>query len=476
MRILIVDDEKNIRESLKKYLGLESIDSDTAESGEAALSLLEEKSFDAAVLDLKLPGMSGQDLLEQIQEKGFPVPVIMISAHGQIDDAIKALKSGARDYLVKPFDPAELVIKLRSLIENKRRENLIEAESRSRGVLKQSGTRMIGVSAVMRDLSARIDKLAASDVTVLITGESGTGKEIAAREIHNRSPNSTEPFAAVNIGGIHESLMESELFGHEKGAFTGAAGRRQGLFELAGRGSIFLDEIGEMPMSLQVKLLRVLQERKIRRLGGIIDIPVTARIISATNRDVEALVREGKFREDLYYRLNVFRIALPPLRERRGDIPPLAEFLAGKLCSRMGRSLRTFSPAAMDKLLSYDFPGNIRELENILERALIFCESPVIESADIDIRETALVPVKVSPPDTVVPAASPAVSAQTEASGPPPPVSRPESLEAIEKAAILAALERCGGNRTRAAEELGITRKTILNKLKTYGMEDEGNG
>jgi two-component system response regulator AtoC len=465
MRILIVDDEKNIRESLKKYLSLESIDSDAAASGEEALVLLEEKSFDAAVLDLRLPGMSGLELLEQIQDKGFPVPVIMISAHGQIADAVNALKSGARDYLSKPVDPVELIIKLNSLIDNRRRENVIETETRRRSAGKPETQKpgMIGKSPAIRSLSAQIDKLAATDVTVLITGESGAGKEVAAREIHRCSPNCKEPFAAVNIGGIHESLMESELFGHEKGSFTGAATRRQGLFELAGRGSIFLDEIGEMPMILQVKLLRVLQERKIRRLGGITDIPVNARIISATNRDVEALVREGKFREDLYYRLNVFRIRLPPLRERREDIPLLVEFLLDKLCSRMGRPLRSLSPAAWEKLLAYDFPGNVRELENILERALIFCEGTMIEGGDIDIH----VPVKQE------------TNASTDTADPQlidtaqsvPMETGPAALEDIEKNAILAALTRCGGNRTRAAEELGITRKTILNKLKTYGLE-----
>jgi two-component system response regulator AtoC len=453
MKVLIVDDEKNIRESLKKYLRLESIEASGTETAEAALDLLEEESFDALVTDLKLPGSSGQALLETVQEKGFPVPVIMISAHGQIEDAVKALKAGARDYLVKPFDPAELIIKLRSLVENRRRENLIETETRSRRLLKsKSSGGMIGESGVMRSLSASIDKLAASDVTVLITGESGTGKEVAAREIHNRGPNRAEPFAAVNIGGIHDTLMESELFGHEKGSFTGALGRRQGLFELAGRGVIFLDEIGEMPMPLQVKLLRVLQERKIRRLGGDTDIPVNARIVSATNQDVEALVREGKFREDLYYRLNVFRLRMPPLRERRGDIPQLADYLLDKLCSRMGRSRRALAPAALERLLGYDFPGNVRELENILERALIFCEGPEIAPCDIDIHAPPF--VSTPPPGETAPAAD-----------------SPQSLEDIEKNAILQALERCDGNRTKAAEKLGITRKTIMNKLRGYGIE-----
>jgi two-component system response regulator AtoC len=454
MQVLIVDDERNIRESLRKYLRLEAIDSKSAETGEAAVSLLERDVFDAVILDLKLPGMSGQELLEWILSRGIPVPVIMISAHGQIADAVSALKAGAKDYLVKPFDPAELIIKLKDLVENRRRENMIEAVRRS----ESHESVLVGDTPAMRKLSAQIDKIAGSDVTVMISGESGTGKEVAAREIHRRGPRSTEPFAAVNIGGIHEGLMESELFGHEKGAFTGAAARKQGLFELAGRGTIFLDEIGEMPMPLQVKLLRVLQERKIRRLGGIVDIPVNARIVSATNRDVEALVREGRFREDLYYRLNVFRISLPPLRERRGDIPLLADHLLKKLAFRMGKGVYSLSPEAGDKLAGYNFPGNIRELENILERALIYCDGKEIHSGDIDLHEEG------------------AVSAAAAVSGTAAGILRDgSSLGDIERQAIVEALERWNGNRTRAAQELGISRKTILNKIKAYGLKRTGD-
>jgi two-component system response regulator AtoC len=457
MRILIVDDERNIRESLKKYVALETIESEGAETGEEALGMLEKESFDAVVLDLRLPGMSGQAVLEQIAERGILAPVIMISAHGQIPDAVAALKSGARDYLIKPFDPAELVIKLRSLVDDRRRENVIEAGKR------RSVRGFIGETEAMRKLSEQIDKIAAADVTVLITGESGTGKEVAAREIHRRSAFSGEPFAAVNIGGIHEGLMESELFGHEKGSFTGAASRKQGLFELAGRGSIFLDEIGEMPMPLQVKLLRVLQEKKIRRLGGNNDIPVTARIISATNRDIEALVREGRFREDLYYRLNVFRISLPPLRERREDIPLLADHLLSRLCARMGRPRPELAPGTMEILSAYSFPGNIRELENILERALIYCEGNTIRDEDIDLHKPGLrKPNKPGTPST------PGSSRETAATGGPPPAL--SSMEEIEKKAILDALAKNNGNRTRAAAMLGISRKTILNKLKAWGL------
>jgi two-component system response regulator AtoC len=477
MRILIVDDEKNIRESLRKYCGLESIEAVCSGSAEEALAILEEESFDVLVTDLKLHGMDsgaakmdGQALLEAVQEKGFPVPVIMISAHGQIADAVNALKAGARDYLVKPFDPAELIIKLRALVEDRRRENLIETESRSRRFAARRGNRqggMIGESGVMRTLLASIDKIAASDVTVLITGESGTGKEVAAREIHGRGSGRAEPFAAVNIGGIHETLMESELFGHEKGSFTGAAGRRQGLFELAGHGTIFLDEIGEMPAALQVKLLRVIQERKIRRLGSGTDIPVNARIISATNKDVEALVKSGTFREDLYYRLNVFRLHMPPLRERRDDIPLLASCLLDKLSSRMGRKALSLSAAAMEKLIAWDFPGNVRELENILERAIIFCEGSVIGAENIDIHIPA---VKTPAAGPFVTETAGTAAAATSVSGPGPETARepqrPQTLENIEINAILAAIERHDGNRTKAAEELGITRKTILNKLR----------
>jgi two-component system response regulator AtoC len=460
MRILIVDDEKNIRESLGKYLKLEKIDSLSAESGEAALEYLAKESFDAVILDLKLPGMSGQAVLEWMQGRGITTPAIMISAHGEIPDAVQALKTGAKDYLVKPFDPAELIIRLRSLVENKRRENALEAAARTAGGAKM----LLGKSPLIKRLSDQIDKIAGSDVTVLITGESGTGKEVTAREIHGRGPNRDEPFVAVNIGGIHEGLMESELFGHEKGSFTGAAGRKQGLFELAGRGCLFLDEIGEMPMPLQVKLLRVLQDRTVRRLGGVSDIPINARIISATNQDLEAQIKAGRFREDLYYRLNVFRISLPPLRDRREDIPLLAEHF---LARHAGRIKPALSPEAVLKLSGYSFPGNVRELENILERAFVYCENGVIGADDIDLHRAGF--ARNDAPEEAEPAAVPAAApmAAGDHAGP----ASAETLDEIEKQAIIGALARCDGNRTRAAELLGVSRKTILNKIKQYGLE-----
>ncbi|MDR2798269.1 MAG: sigma-54 dependent transcriptional regulator [Treponema sp.] len=463
MRVLIVDDERNIRLSLQKYLILEHIDSKTVESGEGAIEYLTQESFDAVIIDLKLPCMSGQAVLEWIQHQGIPIPVIMISAHGQIPDAVQALQTGAKDYLVKPFDPAELVIKLRALVETQDAETVPEQSPLARK------SALIGAAPVMERLSAQIDKLAATKVTVLLTGESGTGKEVAAREIHRRSAQSDEPFVAVNIGGIHEGLIESELFGHEKGAFTGALTRKQGLFELAGRGCLFLDEIGEMPLPLQVKLLRVLQERKIRRLGGLQDIPLTARIVSATNRDLEAMVREGRFREDLYYRINVFRIELPPLRERREDIPLLTDHLLRNLSSRMGRPKPNLAPDAVAQLCSYSYPGNIRELENILERALIYGDGSNIRPEDLGFPDPKAVE-KQEAPALGEPSTSPCLSTQVPQAPEMQGQESAGSLEAIEREAIRDALARCQGNRTKAAKELGISRKTILNKIRAYGL------
>jgi len=445
MKVLIIDDELNIRESLKKYLSLEKIDSETAADGIEAQKLLREDRFDAVVLDLRLPGMSGQEILQWIQAEGIRSPVIMISAHGEIPDAVAALKSGAADYLTKPFDPAELVHRLSILVSSRKREDMLEAGKRT----SKAENRLIGDSQAMRDLGLLIDRISGSDATVLITGESGTGKEVVAREIHSRGRNSGEPFVAVNIGGIHESLMESELFGHEKGSFTGATARKIGLFELAGTGSLFLDEIGEMPQNLQVKLLRVLQERKIRRLGGTADLPVQARIISATNRNIEGMVKEGQFREDLYYRLNVVRISLPPLRERTEDIPSIAAYLVEKISSRMNRTPPGISGEALEALGLYPFPGNIRELENILERALIYCRGNAIALPDIDLhdRSSSVPTARLSP-------SKPSVL----------------SLDGVERDALAAALARHDGNRTHAAEDLGISRRTIINKIRTYGL------
>lgn len=471
MRALIVDDEETIRESLKRLFEIEGIQATGAADGLLGQGALRDQNYDVAVIDLRMPRMGGLELLAWIKEEGIRTPVVMISAHGEIEDAVAALKSGASDYLVKPFDPAELIMKVKALAVNRQRADLLEVGSRT----AQAGLRLVGESQSLKELRSLIKKVADSDTTVLLTGESGTGKEVIAREIHNLSARREAPFVAVNIGGVHEQLMESELFGHERGAFTGADSRQVGLFELAGDGSLFLDEIGEMPGNLQVKLLRVLQERRIRRLGGNRDIPIGARIISATNRDVEDQVKRGLLREDLYYRLNVVRIRVPPLRERREDIPLLSGFLLERLASRMGKAVKPLSDGALSALTGYEFPGNIRELENLLERALICSAGESIDANDLGIN----------------PGRAGLTSRQTTKNGqlnakPPCPIenqpdglaikaSPPHSLEnsslhEVERHAIEAALKRCGGNRTKAAAELGISRRTIINKIKAYDL------
>jgi len=449
VRILIVDDERNIRESLQRLLSLDGIDSAVAADGLEALALLQSESFDAIVTDLRMPVMGGQELLERARAEGIRCPIFMMSALGEIRDAVSALKSGATDYLIKPFEPEDFIHKLEAAVASRRLEDRVEAGVRT----GPAASRLIGDGVAMRSLRRDIEKLAGSDAMVLITGESGSGKEVVAREIHALSSRSNEPFVAVNIGGIHESLMESELFGHEKGSFTGADARKHGLFELAGSGTLFLDEIGEMPVRLQVKLLRVLQERTVRRLGGTRDIPVPARIIAATNRDIEALVREGGFREDLYYRLNVLRVQVPPLRERRDDIPALSEHLLGRLRARMSKGDIRFSSDALDCLAGYSWPGNVRELENIIERALIYADGAMIRSGDLELPAGSR--------GAVASAAPLGEGASPDAT----------SLERLEREAIERALASHGGNRTRAAQELGISRRTILYRIKRYGLE-----
>jgi len=457
MKILVVDDERNIRESIERLFALEGMESLTAADGREAVERLTAQAFDVVILDLKMPGMDGQELLEWMRTEGLRTPVIMISALGDINDAVKALKSGANDYLLKPFDPSELILKAKAVVADRKRENLIEAGSRT----AEGGARLIGESPAARTLRLLIEKVATGNTTVLITGENGSGKEVVAREIHSLSANAAEPFIAVNIGGIHENLVESELFGHERGAFTGADARRTGLFELAGSGTLFLDEIAEMPLNLQVKLLRVLQERRIRRLGGSRDIPIEARILSATNTDIEALVREGRFREDLYYRLNVVRIEIPPLRARREDIPLLAGYLLEKVRTRLRKPSKRITSAALEALMVYPFPGNIRELQNILERAMILCEDQEIEVSDLDLRRVR--------PLAGVREAS-AGCRQTTAAGTPDGSTATMSMKDMERDTIVRALEKWNGNRTRAAEELGISRRTILNKIRQYGL------
>ena len=446
MKILIVDDEPNIRDLMCRFLRIESIDGVGAENAYSAQRILREEPFDGILVDLKMPGMDGLEFVRWVRDEGFRMPIIMMSAHGEIRDAVDALKHGVQDYIVKPFNPEEVVIKLKNLVEAQNFRTLQEMEER----LPQERA-FIGESLQIRKIKDTIARIAQTNSSVLITGESGTGKEVVARTIHEQSPVSSGPFVAINIGGVPENLLESELFGYEKGAFTGANGRKIGMFELANGGTLFLDEIGDMPFSLQVKILRVLQERSITRLGGTEPLPINARIICATNKDLEQMVRDGKFREDLFFRLNVVRIHIPPLRERKEDIPLLAAWIIKKLNANMGRHFSGLTPEAMDKLKSYDFYGNIRELENILERAAIFSDGDLITDDNIELRG-----------EDLRPASSKGTESSADAEG--------MSLKEIEKQTIEKALRRWEGNRTRAAKELGITRRTLITKIEEYDL------
>ena len=447
MKILIVDDEPNIRDLMCRFLRIESIDGIGAENAFSAQRLLREEPFDGILVDLKMPGMDGLEFVRWVRDEGFRMPIIMMSAHGEIRDAVDALKHGVQDYIVKPFNPEEVVIKLKNLVEAQNFRTLQEMEER----LPQERA-FIGESIQIRKIKDTISRIAQTNSSILITGESGTGKEVVARTIHEQSPVSSGPFVAINIGGVPENLLESELFGYEKGAFTGANSRKIGMFELANGGTLFLDEIGDMPFSLQVKILRVLQERSITRLGGTEPLPINARIICATNKDLEQMVRDGKFREDLFFRLNVVRIHIPPLRERKDDIPLLAAWIIKKLNANMGRHFSGLTPEAMEKLKSYDFYGNIRELENILERAAIFSDGDLITDDNIELRGEDLRPAA---------SKSTAASADMEA----------VSLKEIEKQTIEKALRRWEGNRTKAAKELGITRRTLITKIEEYDLD-----
>jgi two-component system response regulator AtoC len=440
MRVLVADDEKNIRESIARYIAAEGMETATAADGAGAKEMLREQAFDALVLDLRMPGMDGLALLSWLREEGPPVPVIVISAYGDVRDAVQAMKLGARDYLVKPFDPEELLLRVRRLLAESVLQYKAEAGRLSLEATAADEQAWIGDGEKMQAVRSLVERVAPSSTMVLITGESGTGKEVIARLIHSLSPNPEGPFIAINIAGIPDTLLESELFGYEKGAFTGASDRKRGMIELAASGTLFLDEIGDAPPALQVKLLRVLQERKVQRLGSTQPIPINARIIAATNRELEQLIREGKFREDLYYRLNVIRIEVPPLRERREDIPRLAGRFVEKLNRERGRKVRGIEPEALARLSAYSFPGNIRELENRIERAYILCAGDLITARDLGEPFTRA------------------------ARAPKQGKLRDQERELIERT-----LSKHGGNRTKAAAELGISRRTLQNKIREAG-------
>jgi len=437
LNILIVDDEKNIRESISKLLKIEGFTTFTSDNAISGLRILESTNIDLIILDLRMPGMSGLELLQIARDRYPNIIIIMISAYGEITDAVNAMKVGAYDYIVKPFDPELLIDKLRTI------QTEHNISSKVRGTQNDPHKiNFIGNSIQSNNIREKLRKIGATGSNILISGESGVGKEVAARYIHEYSDRSVYPFVAINVGGMPDTLIESELFGFEKGAFTGAANQKQGLLESAGKGTIFLDEISELPINLQVKLLRVIQERKIQRLGAITSIDLNARIIAASNKDLRGLVSEGKFREDLFYRLFVVPVILPPLRERKEDIPDLIAFFISRFNIQFNKNIKGISAETLNILIDYNYPGNIRELQNIIERAFVFCESDTIGTADIDITITK--------------------SKQNRYSH------EGKNIKEIEKDAILNALSRWEGNRTKAAIELGISRRTLISKIKEY--------
>jgi len=447
LSILIIEDGQSQRDMLKDFLEGEGHSAAVAGSGETGLEMVRKDHFDLILLDYKMPGMNGIEVLEAVKGINPEIDVIMMTAFGTIETAVGAMKSGAADYITKPIDLEDLLIHLRRISE---RRTLIRENEVLRSQLKEKGIttdRIIFRSRAMEDLVNMAGRVAVSRSTVLIQGESGTGKELLARLVHNLSPRSDRPIIVVNCGAIHENLLESELFGHEKGAFTGAVRRRIGYFEEADGGSLFLDEIGELTLPLQVKLLRFLQEREFQRLGGNEVIRTDVRIISATNRDLEARVREGAFREDLFYRLNVVTMSIPPLRERKDDIPPLVDYFLAKFSSENG-GLKSISREARDMLMKYDYPGNVRELENILERATVISRDGIISVEDLPFRDT------------------PADERRFEGK-------MKDSIEALELQMIRKAMQDSGSNQSKAADILGISERMLRYKLKKYGIKSD---
>src|SRR6059058_602365 len=373
--ILVVDDEKNQREILETILSGEGYDVTTASSGEAAMKFVADRHFDLVLTDLKMTGMSGLELLKQLTDYDRSIIVILLTAHGTIDSAVDALRLGAFEYLQKPYD----------------REKLLETVSRALKKLTTLDAEIISTSPEMDKVKKLILKIAKSNSTVLIRGESGTGKELIARSLHKNSERSNEVFQAVNCAAINENLLESELFGHEKGSFTGAHADKKGLFEVADRGTLFLDEIAELDVGMQAKLLRALQERRIRRVGGSHEMPIDVRVVAATNRDLRAMVGDGRFRDDLYYRVNVLSIDVPPLRERREDIPVLIDYFLKKHTRNTSRLIRGLTPDARAVILDYAWPGNVRQLESAIERAILLAENDLIavEDLPLEVRQEA---------------------------------------------------------------------------------------
>lgn len=438
-RLLIVDDEAVVRDSLGKWFREEGYEVGLAESASEALNRLAENPWDLALVDIKMPGTDGIELQRRLREVVPELIVIIMTGYASVESAVAALKNGAYDYVTKPFDPEDIAHTVRNALAHRRaeQENVRLRETVAAAARPQE---LVGQSAAMKRVFEAIETVGPTDTTVLITGESGTGKELVARAIHAVSPRRYNPLVVIHCGALTETLLESELFGHEKGAFTGAQYRKKGSFEVAEGGTVFLDEVGDISLKTQTDLLRVLQEREITRVGGNQPIHVDFRCVAATNKRLETLIDEGKFRPDLYYRLNVFQIELPPLRDRKEDIPLLAEHFIQKFSQSMNKRITRVAPKAMDLLQRCNWPGNVRELENAIERAMVIAQEPELREEDFTLKL-------------------------------PSPERELRSLEEVERLHILGVLEQCGGNQTRAAELLGIDRVTLHNRLKKYGWK-----
>jgi DNA-binding NtrC family response regulator len=437
-RILVVDDEAAMRQSLKDWLMEDDYEVDMAASGEEALSMARHRSWDIILLDLKMPGMDGLETMNRLKKVIPETEILMMTAYGSIDTAVQAMKEGAFDYLVKPFDPDEIEILIKKIVAHKELvlENIL---LRKKLAERYQYDEIIGKSDAMQEVFDLVSRVSQTDSTVLITGESGTGKELIAQAIHGNSGRCYMPFIAVSCGALPDSLLESELFGYEKGAFTGAENSKKGRFEMANKGTLFLDEIGDISLKTQVDLLRVLQQKELFRLGSEEVIKVDVRILAATHRDLQKAIQENKFREDLYYRLNVISIHVPPLRERKEDIPLLVKAFIEKYCLELNKDVVKISPSALKLLLGYDWPGNVRELENVIERALVIGSGKEIVEEDLPFSQKEVEPSAL-----------------------------PKSLKMMERLHIERVLDESDWNISLAARELDIDRQTLYNKIEKY--------
>jgi two-component system, NtrC family, response regulator AtoC len=445
-RILVVDDEEIVRESLGGWLEKDGYTICCCPDGPSAIGKIKSERWSIMIVDLKMPGMDGLQVLEEAKKLQPDLAVVIMTAYATVDTAVAAMKAGAYDYLVKPFDPEELSIMMQKIVSQ---QTLVRENAVLRQALKQEYRfrDLLSKAPAMQSVFELARTAARSSSTILVLGESGSGKEVLARAIHGESPRAEGPFVAVSCAALTESLLESELFGHERGAFTGAVARRKGKFEAANGGTLFLDEVGDIGPKLQLDLLRVLEERKLQRVGGNEPIDVDVRIIAATNRDLKKAVVEGKFREDLFYRLNVIPILIPPLRQRREDVPLLVENFVERLAVEMKKRLDGISPEAMTALMAHDWPGNVRELRNVLERGAVVATGPVIQLLDLGLPARAEAPPK---PGTLA------------------------SLEEVEKRHVAAVLAHTGGNVSQSARILGIDRVTLYNKMRKYGLRRDG--